>query len=80
MSAPESPARPQEQPSPKKLSRVQAAISAFNAKEKDVDVHKHLDSKDLESEFEKLLVGTPRSRRLTVHLLTPSLGCEKYSP
>ncbi|KAJ5596547.1 Diaphanous GTPase-binding [Penicillium hetheringtonii] len=57
MSAPESPVnRPsQDQSSPKKLSRVQAAISAFNAKERDVEVHKHLDSKDLESEFEKLL-------------------------
>lgn len=71
MSAPESPARPQEQPSPKKLSRVQAAISAFNAKDRDIDVHKHLDSKDLESEFEKLLVGAPRSRPAAVdYLLT----------
>jgi hypothetical protein len=41
---------------PKRLSRVQAAISAFNAKERDADVHQHLNSKDLESEFEKLLV------------------------
>ncbi|KAJ5297485.1 hypothetical protein PENANT_c005G09477 [Penicillium antarcticum] len=40
---------------PKRLSRVQAAISAFNAKERDADVHQHLNSKDLESEFEKLL-------------------------
>ncbi|KAJ5899675.1 hypothetical protein N7495_004419 [Penicillium taxi] len=43
------------QHSPKKISRVQAAISVFNAKEKDLDVKKHLDSKDLENEFEKLL-------------------------
>lgn len=41
---------------PKRLSRVQAAISAFNAKERDAEVHQHLNSKDLESEFEKLLV------------------------
>ena len=41
---------------PKRLSRVQAAISAFNAKERNADVHQHLNSKDLESEFEKLLV------------------------
>lgn len=40
---------------PGRLSRVQAAISAFNAKEKDAEVHKHLDSKNVESEFEKLL-------------------------
>ncbi|KAJ5505914.1 Diaphanous GTPase-binding [Penicillium expansum] len=40
---------------PKRLSRVQAAISAFNAKERDAEVHQHLNSKDLESEFEKLL-------------------------
>ncbi|CAG8039930.1 unnamed protein product [Penicillium salamii] len=40
---------------PKRLSRVQAAISVFNAKEKDSEVHQHLNSKDLESEFEKLL-------------------------
>ncbi|KAJ5606024.1 hypothetical protein N7510_008805 [Penicillium lagena] len=44
-----------EDSNPKRLSRVQAAISAFNAKEKDTDVHNHLNSKDLESEFEKLL-------------------------
>lgn len=55
MSAPDSPVK--EQPNPKRLSRVQAAISAFNAKERDADVHKHLSSKDLESEFEKLLVS-----------------------
>lgn len=41
---------------PKRLSRVQAAISAFNAKERDAEVRQHLNSKDLESEFEKLLV------------------------
>lgn len=59
LSAPESPAPAslKEQPVPKRLSRVQAAISAFNSKEKDTDVHKHLESKDLESEFEKLLVS-----------------------
>ncbi|KAJ6161126.1 hypothetical protein N7470_004522 [Penicillium chermesinum] len=39
----------------KRLSRVQAAISAFNAKDKEVDVQRHLDSKNVESEFEKLL-------------------------
>lgn len=44
-----------EESNPKRLSRVQAAISAFNAKERDADVHRHLNSKDLESEFEKLL-------------------------
>ncbi|KAJ5716930.1 hypothetical protein N7488_002576 [Penicillium malachiteum] len=57
MSAPEPPSpRPSERDaSPKKLSRVQAAISAFNAKEKDADVLRHLNSKDVESEFEKLL-------------------------
>lgn len=46
-----------EEPATKRLSRVQAAISAFNAKGRDAEVQKHLDSKDLESEFEKLLVG-----------------------
>jgi hypothetical protein len=61
MSIPESPVPAlKEQPNAKRLSRVQAAISAFNAKERDADVHKHLSSKDLESEFEKLLVGLPR--------------------
>lgn len=49
------PAIPKEEP--KRLSRVQAAISVFNAKERDAEVHQHLNSKDLESEFEKLLVG-----------------------
>jgi hypothetical protein len=44
---------------PKRLSRVQAAISVFNAKERDAEVHQHLNSKDLESEFEKLLVCRP---------------------
>ncbi|GLI78431.1 hypothetical protein PoHVEF18_006746 [Penicillium ochrochloron] len=56
MSIPEPPVPAlKEQPNAKRLSRVQAAISAFNAKERDADVHKHLSSKDLESEFEKLL-------------------------
>ncbi|KAJ5914805.1 Diaphanous GTPase-binding [Penicillium tannophilum] len=57
MSAPEPPAprSPEKEANPKRLSRVQAAISAFNAKDKDADVHRHLDSKDVESEFEKLL-------------------------
>ena len=55
MSIPGSPTK--DQPNAKRLSRVQAAISALNAKEKDADVHRHLNSKDLESEFEKLLVG-----------------------
>ena len=45
------------EPSPKKSSRVQAAISAFNAKEQEADLHRRLNSKDLESEFEKLLVS-----------------------
>jgi hypothetical protein len=45
--------------SPKKVSRVQAAISAFNAKEREADLQRRLNSKDLESEFEKLLVSTP---------------------
>ncbi|KAJ5101675.1 Diaphanous GTPase-binding [Penicillium alfredii] len=44
-----------EEPNQKRLSRVQAAISVFNAKEREADVHQHLNSKDLESEFEKLL-------------------------
>lgn len=48
---------PTEESNPKRLSRVQAAISAFNAKGRDAEVQKHLNSKDLESEFEKLLVG-----------------------
>lgn len=57
MSVPASPVMPpKEQANTKRLSRVQAAISAFNAKERDADVQKHLSSKDLESEFEKLLV------------------------
>lgn len=57
-SAPESTASSspvKEEQNPKRLSRVQAAISAFNAKDRNADVHKHLNSKDLESEFEKLL-------------------------
>ncbi|KAI9931351.1 hypothetical protein ASPWEDRAFT_22800 [Aspergillus wentii DTO 134E9] len=44
-----------EPPTPKRASRVQAAISAFNAKEQEADLQKRLNSKDLESEFEKLL-------------------------
>ncbi|KAF7717997.1 Uncharacterized protein PECH_004700 [Penicillium ucsense] len=46
---------PKEQTNTKRLSRVQAAISVFNGKERDGDVQKHFSSKDLESEFEKLL-------------------------
>lgn len=42
---------------PKEPSRVQAAISAFNAKEHNVDLQRRLNSKDLEGEFEKLLVS-----------------------
>ncbi|KAL2866631.1 uncharacterized protein BJX67DRAFT_355355 [Aspergillus lucknowensis] len=42
-------------PSPKKTSRVQEVISAFNAKEREAELQKRLNSKDLESEFEKLL-------------------------
>ncbi|KAJ5928606.1 Diaphanous GTPase-binding [Penicillium verhagenii] len=49
------PKSPEKETNPKRLSRVQAAISAFNAKDKDADIHRHLDSKDVESEFEKLL-------------------------
>ncbi|KAH8428216.1 uncharacterized protein LDX57_005919 [Aspergillus melleus] len=41
--------------SSKRVSRVQAAISAFNAKEQEADLQRRLNSKDLESEFEKLL-------------------------
>ncbi|KAJ5093549.1 hypothetical protein N7456_009410 [Penicillium angulare] len=57
MSAPESPIlkSPVKEGNPNRLSRVQAAISAFNAKDKDADVQRHLNSKDVESEFEKLL-------------------------
>lgn len=44
-------------PESKEPSRVQAAISAFNAKEQNADLHKRLNSKDLEGEFEKLLVS-----------------------
>ncbi|RAK97654.1 uncharacterized protein BO80DRAFT_437695 [Aspergillus ibericus CBS 121593] len=46
-------ARPEQ--SPKRVSRVQAAISAFNAKEQQVELQKRMNPKDLESEFEKLL-------------------------
>ncbi|KAL4865853.1 hypothetical protein BDV12DRAFT_173806 [Aspergillus spectabilis] len=41
--------------SPKKASRVQEVISAFNAKGREADLQKRLNAKDLESEFEKLL-------------------------
>ncbi|KAH2775127.1 hypothetical protein KXW10_005363 [Aspergillus fumigatus] len=41
--------------SAKKPSRVQAAISAFNAREKEAEVQRRLNPKDLETEFEKLL-------------------------
>lgn len=51
-------AEPQPEQSPKKVSRVQAAISAFNAKEREAELQRRLNSKDLESEFEKLLVST----------------------
>ncbi|KAL5048896.1 hypothetical protein BDW71DRAFT_11046 [Aspergillus fruticulosus] len=43
------------QASPKKPSRVQEVISAFNAKEREAELQKWLNSKDLENEFEKLL-------------------------
>ncbi|KAL4921668.1 armadillo-type protein [Aspergillus aurantiobrunneus] len=43
------------QASPKKASRVQEVISAFNAKEREAELQKRLNSKDLESDFEKLL-------------------------
>lgn len=42
---------------PREASRVQAAISVFNAKGQHADLQKQLDSKDLEGEFEKLLVS-----------------------
>ncbi|KAL2852447.1 armadillo-type protein [Aspergillus pseudoustus] len=41
--------------SPKKASRVQEVISAFNAKEREAELQKRLNAKDLENEFEKLL-------------------------
>jgi hypothetical protein len=61
MSRSESHPEPETKPdaSPKKPSRVQAAISAFNAKEKEAEVQRRLNPKDLESEFEKLLVSLP---------------------
>lgn len=43
----------------KKSSRVQAAISAFNGKGRSAGTSRNLDSKSLESEFEKLLVSAP---------------------
>lgn len=51
--------QPPEKPesSSKKGSRVQAAISVFNAKEQEADLRRRLNAKDLESEFEKLLVS-----------------------
>lgn len=64
--------------SSKQGSRVQAAISAFNAKEQEADLRRRLNAKDLEGEFEKLLVSkralTIRNEMLIVHT-----GCEKYS-
>lgn len=54
---PETEVKPQG--SPKKSSRVQEVISAFNAKEREAELHKHLNAKDLESDFEKLLVSIP---------------------
>lgn len=45
------------EPSPQKSSRVQAAISAFNAKEQQAEMSRQLNPKELESEFEKLLVS-----------------------
>ncbi|PYH45267.1 uncharacterized protein BP01DRAFT_47372 [Aspergillus saccharolyticus JOP 1030-1] len=38
-----------------KVSRVQAAISALNAKEQEADLRKRLNPKELDTEFEKLL-------------------------
>lgn len=46
------------EPSPKRVSRVQAAISAFNAKEQQAELQRRLNAKDLESEFERLLVSS----------------------
>jgi hypothetical protein len=63
---------------PKRLSRVQAAISAFNAKERDSEVHQHLDSKNLESEFEKLLVCWPYRTINSTSNANLLLGCEKH--
>lgn len=50
--------KPEQKPesNPQKISRVQAAISAFNAKEQGADLHR-MSVKELESEFEKLLVS-----------------------
>ena len=55
---PEFEQRPEQ--SPKRVSRVQAAISAFNAKEHETELKRRLNAKDLESEFEKLLVRPDR--------------------
>ncbi|PWY87634.1 GTPase binding protein Rid1 [Aspergillus heteromorphus CBS 117.55] len=49
------PAEPKPESSPKRVSRVQAAISAFNAKGQEAEAKKPLNGKELESEFEKLL-------------------------
>ncbi|KAL4881728.1 armadillo-type protein [Aspergillus karnatakaensis] len=56
LSSPEHP-EPEVKPpaSPKKASRVQEVISAFNAKDREAELQKRLNAKDLESEFEKLL-------------------------
>ena len=66
---------------PKETSRVQAAISAFNAKGQNTDLQKRLNSKDLEGEFEKLLVSRPESD--AVRLLEFQTNCiqgfEKHS-
>lgn len=57
---------------PKEASRVQAAISAFNAKGQNADLQRRLNLKDLEGEFEKLLVSglwslvSCRNSKLTV--------------
>lgn len=79
-SAPESPApaASKEELNPKRLSRVQAAISAFNAKERDTDAHEHLNSKDLESEFEKLLVCLSRSTSYPICQSNTLLGCKEH--
>lgn len=59
------PVEPRPEASPKRLSRVQAAISAFNAKEQEAELQKRLTGKELESEFEKLLVSTSRTTLLS---------------
>jgi hypothetical protein len=80
ISVPESPVpASKEQPSVKRLSRVQAAISVFNGKERDADVRKRLSSKDLESEFEKLLVGLPRVNCSRIDMTNTTAGCPEHS-